>query len=85
MAEFKSGAHLFLCLENGHYAVSNDPRGANLPQAACLSGWKYIRAIEPDVNAPLPFAANPEPILRALRDNGYWVAGETGETHGTSQ
>jgi hypothetical protein len=40
MAEFQSGAHLFLCHENGHYAVSDDPNGANLPQAACLSGWK---------------------------------------------
>ena len=84
MAESKSGAYLFLRLENGHYAVSNDPSGVNLPPAACLSGWRYIRALDPDVNAPLPFAANPEPILRALQDDGYWVAGETGETDGTS-
>jgi len=80
-----SAAHLFLCLENGHYAVSNDPKGANLPEGSCLSGWRYVRSFTPAVDAPLPFAANPEPILRALRDDGYWVAGEAGETHGTSQ
>jgi len=78
-------AHLFLCLENGHYAVSSDQEGSNLPGAACISGWRYIRGFDLEADAPLPFAANPEPVLRALRDNGYWVAGETGETHGTSQ
>ena len=85
LAEVSDETHLFLCLENGHYSVSNDRDGANLPKDECFSGWKYIRAFSLDVNAPLPFAANPEPIVRALLDQGYWIAGEAGETHGTTQ
>ena len=81
----RNQAHLFLCLENGHYAVSDKSDGTNLPKKACFSGWKYIRTLVLDVNLPLPFAADPEPILRALKDDGYWIAGETGQTHGTAQ
>lgn len=32
--------HVFLCLENGHYAVSTDPSGANIPAVDCGSGWR---------------------------------------------
>jgi hypothetical protein len=78
-------AYLFLCLHNRHYAVSDRSDGNNLPKDPCFSDWKYIRALKLDVNAPLPFAADPEPILRALRDEGYWIAGKTGQTHGTAQ
>jgi hypothetical protein len=81
----KDQAHLFLCLKNGHYAISDRPDGANLPETGCLSGWRYIRTLDLDVNLPLPFPADPEPILRALKDDGYWLPAEAGQTHGTTQ
>ena len=78
-------AHLFLCLENGQYAVSHDADGSNLPRGECRSGWKYIRTFALGAQDPLPFQANPEPILRALSDKGYWVMADDGLPHGTSQ
>lgn len=80
-----SKAHLFLCIENGHYAVSTRRDGSNLPGDQCTAGWQFVRSIEVAANAPLPFAANPEPILRALNEDGYWLTRELGQTEGTSQ
>ena len=77
-------AHLFLCLENGHYAVSRDISGANLPAGSCHSGWKHVKAIALGVREALPFPANPEPVVRAIRDIGYYVY-DTDLPHGTSQ
>jgi hypothetical protein len=68
-----SKAYLFLCVENGHYAVSNDAAGGNLPPDKCLSGWKLVQEFELGVKEALPFAADPEPILAALRVDGFYV------------
>ena len=78
-------AHLFLCLENGHYGVSNDGEGANLPTNQCLSGWKFVMTFNLGAQDALPFGANPEPIIRALADDGYWVMTNSAFPHGTSQ
>ena len=77
-------AHLFMCLENGHYAVSTDPSGANLPASNCISGWRHVKQFALGVQEALPFAANPEPVIRAIRDTGYYVYGSD-LPHGTSQ
>ena len=77
-------AHLFLCLENGHYAATTDPSGANLPAARCSSGWKHIKAFSLGVREALPFTTNPEPVIRAIRDTGYYVH-DSDLPHGTSQ
>jgi hypothetical protein len=77
-------AHLFLCLENGHYAATTDPSGANLPSARCSSGWKHIKAFSLGVREALPFTTNPEPVIRAIRDTGYYVH-DSDLPHGTSQ
>ena len=77
-------AHVFLCLENGHYAVSTDPSGANLPAAGCSSGWKYVKQIALGVREPLPFPADPEPVVRGVRATGYHIY-RSSLPHGTSQ
>ena len=78
-------AHLFLCLENGHYGVSSDASGKNLPTEACLSGWRYVKTFKLGVREALPFQANPEPVLRALRSEGYYIQLPNSPPHGTSQ
>ena len=77
-------AHLFLCLENGHYAVSTDPSGTNIPAGNCMSGWRHVKEIALGIQQALPFATNPEPVLRAIRDTGYYVH-SSDTPHGTSQ
>ena len=78
-------AYLFLCMDNGHYALSRDGDGAGLPTAECVGGWRFIRSLDVEVERPLPLAANPEPILRAMADVGYYVLGADEFPHGTSQ
>ncbi len=63
-------AHLFLCLENGHYAVSTDPSGANLPADRCISGWKHIKAFSLGVREALP---HNQPGTRHPRDPRQWL------------
>ena len=77
-------AHLFLCLENGHYAATTDRSGANLPADRCSSGWKHVKAFSLGVRETLPVATNPEPVIRAIRDVGYYVF-DSDLPHGTSQ
>ena len=77
-------AHLFLCLENGHYAVTTDPSGTNIPASACRSGWKHVKAFSLGVREALPITTNPEPVIRAVRDHGYYVH-DSDNPHGTSQ
>jgi len=75
--------HLFLCLENGHYAVSIDPSGANIP-VDCRSGWKYVEEFALGVREALPFPADPEPVVRAVLATGYHIC-DSSLPHGTSQ
>ena len=77
-------AHVFLCLENGHYAVSTDSSGANLPADDCSSGWKYVKQIALGVREALPFPADPEPVVREVRATGYHIY-HSSLPHGTSQ
>ena len=76
--------HLFLCLDNGHYAVSTDPAGANIPPAHCSSGWRHVKTFALGVREALPFPADPEPVLRSVRVTGYYVY-DSSLPHGTSQ
>ena len=76
--------HLFLCLENGHYAVTTDLVGTNLPAAACPTGWKHIDTIALGAREALPFPANPEPAIRAIGKTGFYIF-DSGLPHGTSQ
>ena len=77
-------AHVFMCLEKGHYAVSTDPSGANIPAGSCMSGWRHVQEFILGIQKALPFPASPEPVIRAIRDTGYYVYGSD-LPHGTSQ
>ena len=77
--------HLFLCIENGHYAVSHDPSGNNLPRDACLAGWRHVKVLALGVREPLPIAGDPEPVLRGLLDAGYYILPAGSQPHGTGQ
>jgi hypothetical protein len=77
-------AHLFLCVDNGHYAFTREDDGGNLPIKECAGGWHFIRSLDIEVDRPLPLSAAPEPIIRALSDDGYYIFGSDAP-HGTSQ
>jgi hypothetical protein len=77
-------AYLFQCGENGLYAVSLDASGDNIPRNACADGWRFRTSFALGVHEPVPASIEPEPILRGIRANGYYIWRE-GITHGTSQ
>jgi hypothetical protein len=68
-----SRAYLFLCLENGRYAVSYERTGGNIPIVDSVAGWKLIGDFALGVKEALPILADPEPILAALRGDGYYI------------
>jgi len=77
-------AYLFQCDDNGLYGVSLDALGANLPRNGCQEGWRFKQAFALSVQDVVPASIPPEPILRGIRDVGYYVWRE-GVPHGTTQ
>ena len=77
-------AYLFQCDGEGLYAVSLIQSGANLPRSSCTGGWQLKETFALGVQDPVPARISPEPILRGIRDVGYYVWRE-GATHGTTQ
>ena len=76
--------HLFACVSTGHFAVSTESYGTNLPLDNCLAGWIHDREFALGVREVLPFGHNPEPVIREIRDAGYYILGSI-TPHGTSQ
>jgi hypothetical protein len=76
--------HLFMCLGKGHYAISNDRDGSNLPEHG-TDGWRYVRTFQLGVREALPIAVDPEPVIRALRDRGFYIHDAGVLPHGTAQ
>jgi hypothetical protein len=67
-------AYLFECRDDAEYlAVTRDRQGSNLPRFCCPCGWKLRTAFSLGVEHVVPVAIAPEPILRGLRDRGYYV------------
>lgn len=77
-------AYLFQCDDNGLYGVSLDPAGSNLPRSACPQGWRLKKAFALGVQDPVPAPIPPEPILRGIRNVGYYVWRE-GVPYSTTQ
>ena len=77
-------AYLFQCGEEGLYAVSLDPAGANLPVRHCPESWKLSTEFKLGVHEAVPVAISPEPIIRGIRADGFYIWRE-GYTHGTTQ
>jgi hypothetical protein len=65
--------YLLLCLENGHYAISLDQSGNNIPKVSCTSGWQLIKAFDIGVREAMPMAGNPESLvgIKGLTPVGY--------------
>ena len=76
--------YLFQCDEEGLYAVSLDPAGANIPVRFCPQTWKLMTTFKLGVQEPVPAAIAPEPIIRGIRADGYYIWRE-GYTYGTTQ
>ena len=79
-------AFMFQCGDSNLWAITLDGSGALLPKDACDGAWLLRREFPLGVHEALPVAIAPEPIIRAIDADGYylWRQG-TGQPHATSQ
>ena len=75
----------YLFTNGGRYAVSRDRSGENLPKADGDGPWQLVEEVAVGVHEPLPVPGDPEPVLRGLLENGFYVWSTGGSAHGTSQ
>lgn len=54
------------------FGVALDPEGTLLPRADGAS-WIQQQSFRLGVHEPLPFEADPEPILRGIISRGYFI------------
>ena len=67
-------AYLFECRDTRQLmAVCLDPSGVPLPVGHCSGGWHLVREFPLSVHDPMPVAMNPEPVLRGIQADGYFV------------
>lgn len=64
-------ACMFLSLGGGHYGLSKNRTGSNLPSED--APWNFVRNIALGVKEGLPFPGNPEPVLASLKAKGFYV------------
>ena len=79
-------AFAFQCGDSDLWAVTLDGSGAMLPKDRCQAEWVFRRKFPLGVHEPVPAHLDPEPIIRAIDANGYflWRQG-AGQPHATSQ
>ncbi len=77
-------AYLFECDRDGLFAISLDQSGGNIPRDLCPEGWQLKTTFSLGVREAIPAAISPEPVLRGIRDVGYYIWRE-GVIHGTTQ
>jgi hypothetical protein len=81
-------AYLFACAADELLlAVTHDKTGANLPRDRCTSGWLMRLEFPLGVQQVMPVDMTPEPILRGILADGYfvWRDDNTNKAVGTSQ
>jgi hypothetical protein len=79
-------AYLFQASDNPSiYAVTRDALGSNLPDQDSGGGWILDREFALGVREVMPIKVAPEPILRGLTADGYFVWCEGSNPVGTSQ
>jgi len=79
-----SSAYLFrACNDRMTWGVTHDALGMNLPPIA--GGWQLEREFALGVREAMPIQATPEPVLRGLYADGYFVGREHSNPPGTSQ
>lgn len=77
-------AFLFQCGDSDLFAVSLEESGANIPLDACSEGWQCRQTFQLGVREALPIAVSPEPVLRGMEADGYFIW-RKGSIYGTSQ
>ena len=77
-------AFLFQCGTSDLFAVSHHKTGANIPTTECVAGWLLRDTFQLGVHEAVPAAIEPEPILRGIATDGYFIW-RTGQMHGRSQ
>ncbi len=71
MPEGVTKAFLFRNAEELLYAITREKKGANLP---LLRGeWRFEREVALGVQEPLAAGIDPEPVLRGMRSEGYFI------------
>lgn len=79
-------AYLFKTVSNpSTFAVTRDRIGSNLPAQDTGGGWIFDREFALGVREVMPIKVAPEPVLRGLAANGYFVWCEGSNPVGTSQ
>lgn len=78
-------AFLFVNFAHTLSAVTFDRDGRNLPHPR-ICQWNFAREFQLGVQEVTPFGIDPEPILRGMAANGYFVwPVENMQPFGTSQ
>jgi hypothetical protein len=79
-------AFLFHAPDDPHtHAVTRDPLGANLPPLEAVEDWVFDREFALGVREVMPINIAPEPVLRGLVADGYFVWSDRSNPKGTSQ
>ena len=67
------------------HAVTRHPTGGNLPGDHAPEGWSFDGMIALGVREAMPLKIAPEPVLRGLLADGYFIWREGSNPKGTSQ
>ncbi|MCE9540452.1 MAG: hypothetical protein K8R85_14725 [Bacteroidetes bacterium] len=64
---------VFYCSSDSSlYGITNEISGNNLPNEDCKT-WMSWKEIEIEENSVQLIGANPQEILKALNERGYWT------------
>jgi hypothetical protein len=78
-------AYVFRCGETDLYAITLEETGSNLP-ADCKHGWQRTQAFALGVHEVVPLRVSPEPILRGILKDGFFLWRDAASNpHGTPQ
>jgi len=67
------------------YGVTRNPLGSNLPSLDHACAWVFDREFALGVREAMPVHIAPEPVLRGLQADGFFVWCEGSNPKGTSQ
>jgi hypothetical protein len=79
-------AFIFQCGESDLWAITLDGSGAILPKDRCAQEWVLRSKFPLGVHEPVPAPIDPEPIIRAIDSDGYFLWQlHSRQPHATSQ
>ena len=67
------------------HAATRDPTGDNLTTHGAPEGWVFDGVVALGVREALPLSIAPEPVLRGLLADGYFIWRDRANPRGTSQ